>query len=79
MLSYTSEYFPPSCTDIYHEPFAVFCKNYSNLIVEGLLYVLVTKLKMYMLNCKINSTKGGTFSNSAEKMVLIFFFFRGPK
>ena len=32
----------------YHESFAVFCENNSNLIVEGLLYVLVTKLKMYI-------------------------------
>ena len=32
----------------------------------------------HMLNCKLNSTNGGTFSNSAEQVILIFFFFRGP-
>ena len=30
---------------------------------------------LHMLNCKLNSTNGGTFSNSAEKKVLIFFSF----
>ena len=34
--------------------------EYSNILVTN------------MLNCKLNSTNGGTFSNSAEKMVLIF-------
>ena len=34
---------------------------------------------LHMLNCKLNSTNGGIFSNSAEKMILIFFFFRRPK
>ena len=33
----------------------------------------------YMLNCKINSTNGGTFSKSAEKIFSFFFFFRGPQ
>ena len=28
-----------------------------------------------MLNCKLNSTNGGTFSNSAEQVILIFFSF----
>ena len=29
------------------------------------------------LNCKINSTNGGTFSKSAEKNIFIFFLFQG--
>ena len=31
----------------------------------------------YKLNCKINSTIGGTFSKSAEKNIFIFFLFQG--
>ena len=30
----------------------------------------------YGLNCKINSTNGGTFSKSAEKISFVFFFRR---
>ena len=32
----------------------------------------------YVLNCKINSTNGGTFSNSAGKILVSFFWFTGP-
>ena len=32
-------------------------------------------LKLYMLKCKLDSTKGGTFSNSAEKIISTFFPF----
>ena len=33
--------------------------------------------KINTLNCKINSTNGGTFSKSAEKNIFIFFLFQG--
>ena len=34
----------------------------------------------YMLNCKNNSTNGGTFCKSAASLFLVFFFWsRGPK
>ena len=29
----------------------------------------LTMLQVVMLNCKLNSTNGGTFSNSAEKII----------
>ena len=29
-----------------------------------------------MLKCKLDSTNGGTFSNSAEQVILIFFLFQ---
>ena len=35
-------------------------------------------LFVHMLKCKLDSTNGGTFSNSAEQLILIFFSFRGP-
>ena len=31
----------------------------------------------YMLNCKINSTNGGTFSKSAGKFFWVFFLVQG--
>ena len=50
---------------------------------RGQLMVPIQKRYMlhvlHMLNCKINSTNGGTFSKSAEKNILFFFFFRGPQ
>ena len=30
----------------------------------------------YMLKCKLDSTNGGIFSNSAEQVILIFFLFQ---
>ena len=39
--------------------------------------VIVSKYHLHMLNCKLNSTNEGTFSNSAEKLVKFFFFFIG--
>ena len=38
-------------------------KNYLNIYCAG------------MLKCKLDSTNGGTFSNSAEQVILIFFSF----
>ena len=32
---------------------------------------------VYMLNCKINSTNGGTFSKSAGKFFWVFFLVQG--
>merc|ERR1712121_401989 len=35
---------------------------------------------LVMLNCKVNSTNGGTFCKSAASLFLVFFFWsRGPK
>ena len=41
---------------------------------------MLSKSACYMLNCKINSTNGGTFCKSAASLFLVFFFWsRGPK
>ena len=61
-----------------------FAAGCCSFVSEALLHI-VEKVSLafiilhYMLNCKINSTNGGTFSKSAEKIILIFFFFRGPQ
>ena len=38
------------------------------------IYILLNNL--HMLNCKLNSTNGGTFSNSAEKIIFFVFLFQ---
>ena len=49
----------------------------TSLILTGFLRCSENiQVYKYMLNCKLNSTNGGTFSNSAEKMILMFFLFQ---
>ena len=43
--------------------------------LKDVRYVVVKQIETDKLNCKLNSTNGGTFSNSAEKMIWFFLSF----
>ena len=57
-----------------------FCN--SSLLLEKKIRHKTTKIPVlqkltHMLNCKINSTNGGTFSKSAGKFFWVFFLVQG--
>ena len=50
--------------------FRIFLANFKPMCIFNLV------VKGNMLKCKLDSTNGGTFSNSAEQVILIFFLFQ---
>ena len=55
----------------------VFVLVWPRNVLDNVKVLAHTQFEMVKLNCKINSTNGGTFSKSAGKFFWVFFLVQG--